>query len=119
MPQLFIFKDLIREYSVTFEVETEATEGTYDDLGEYVEGVPATYTSKGALVPLASRVVYESGGRLDEMDRQLIKTGEPIPLGTHVLYKGRRYRVESWTNHGDYGDFETYLLKHVSNEAST
>ncbi len=113
MPQLFAFRDLIEQYSVAFDIES-VVPGSYDNLGEYVAGETTLTPSRGALIPIASRVVYESGGRIDEKDRQLIKVGAPLTLGSTVLYKGERYRVESWTNHGDYGDFETYLLKYVS-----
>lgn len=113
MPQLYQFADLIREYSVPFEVE-DVQEGAYNDLGEFVEGVTVLVPMRGALIPLASSVIYQSGGRLDESDRQLIKMGAPLTLGSHVRYKGQRYTVESWTNFGDYGDFNTYLLKHVT-----
>ena len=113
MPQLFAFKDLIDRYSVAFDIE-HVLEGSYDDLGEWVDGVTVTTPARGALIPIPSRAVYESGGRINEKDRQLIKAGTPVALGSHVVYKGERYQVESWTNHGDYGDFEVYLLKHVS-----
>lgn len=113
MPQLFAFQDLIERYSVAFDVETVGP-GAYDDLGEWVDGVLVTVPARGALIPIASRAVYESGGRINEKDRQLIKVGEAVPLGATVVYKTERYKVESWTNHGDYGDFEVYLLKHVS-----
>lgn len=113
MPQLFGFSDLIRRYSVAYDIET-VTLGGYDALGEWVNGVTTLSPDRGALIPMASRAVYQSGGRITEMDRQLIKAHGSVPLGAVVLYKGERYKVESWTNHGDYGDFNVYLLKHVS-----
>lgn len=113
MPQLYQFRDLIRRYSVPFEVEV-TTEGAYNELGEYVEGVTTLEPYRAALIPLSSQVIYQSGGRLDERDRQLIKTGAPLALGSHIRYKGRRYKVETWTEFEDYADFNTYLLKHLS-----
>ncbi len=113
MPQLYQFRDLIRRYSVPFEVEV-AQDGVIDDLGEYIEGIVTLEPQRAALIPLSSQAIYQSGGRLDERDRQLIKTGAPLALGSHIRYKGRRYKVETWTEFEDYADFNTYLLKHVS-----
>lgn len=114
MPQHYGFKRLIDRYSVPFTL-ISSSDGRYDEIGEWVDGVTTETALQGALVPLPARAIYQSGGRLTQRDRQLYKTGDPIPEGSTVVYKGHRYKVESWTNHGDYADFDAYLLKSMSN----
>lgn len=114
MPQIYGFERLIKRYSVPFKLISEV-DGYYDELGVWRQGTTLTSDMTGALVPLPARAVYQSGGRLTQRDRQLYKTGDEIPDGSIVEYKGHRYKVESWTNFGDYADFNAYLLKSMSN----
>lgn len=114
MPEIYRFKRLIDKYSVSFLLEIEGT-GAFDDLGEWQEGESAKTSQTGALVPLTQRQIYQSGGRLTDADRTLIiSKSVVIPPKSKVHYKGKTYHVEAMIPFEDYGDFNSYTLKHVS-----
>lgn len=106
--KLYQFKRLIEKYSVPFTLLVE-TDGHYE-VGEWVEGKSEDTEENGALVPLPSSLIYQSGGRLTQYDRHLYIEKE-IPLKSKVLYKGVTYHVESKTPYADYADFNQYVLK--------
>lgn len=87
----------------------------YDDLGKEIRPIgPQRPTSgRGALIPLSQRVIYQSGGRLTESDRQLYSLDHNIPKKTKIMYKGETYHVESKLPLEDYADFSVYMLKGV------
>lgn len=112
------FGDLIEEFSVEFEMlfpsEAEPTQ-KYDDLGKPIKtDNPVPIMAVGALIPLPQKVIYESGGRLTESDRQLYSLNHDIPHKTKIYYGGVTYHVESKTPYHPYSDFSLYILKGVS-----
>ncbi|WP_305961053.1 hypothetical protein [Bacillus safensis] len=110
----FSFMKLIEKYSVTFDLVVQGA-GDYDNLGRWKDGEAITTTQKGALVVLPSQLIYQSGGRLTTLDRQLyISKAVEIPLKSKVIYKGATYHVESMNPFEDYADFNSYILKAVS-----
>ncbi|MCK8098712.1 hypothetical protein ACL66B_14350 [Bacillus subtilis] len=110
----FIFSDLIERYSVDFTLLIPSEEGSYDDLGEWVPPKPTKSDERGAIVPLQSQLIYQSGGRLTSMDRQLFIKNE-IPLKAQVIFDGATFDVEAMTPYGTYADFNSYILKAVIN----
>ena len=114
MAKLYNFVRLIAKYSVEYTVTIKA-KGSYVD-GKYQQGVPTESTERGAIVPLAQRKIYQSGGAYTTNDRQLYRT-TPITDALEdvtVKYKGNTYNVEEETDYSDYGDVYVYLLKWVS-----
>ncbi|WP_426578890.1 hypothetical protein P5490_000010 [Bacillus altitudinis] len=77
----FSFMKLIEKYSVTFDLVVQSA-GDYDNLGRWQDGEAITTTQKGALVVLPSQLIYQSGGRLTTLDRQLYisKAGDPFEI---------------------------------------
>lgn len=114
MKNHFQFGDLIEKYSVDFTLLLPASEGFYDDLGKWVEGKPLESEEKGAIVPLQAQLIYQSGGRLTQMDRQLYFQRK-IPFKAQVVFDGVTFLVEAMTPYGTYADFNSYILKAVSN----
>lgn len=115
--KFFNFKPLIEQYTVNFLLEypqdTDKPK-VYDDLGKLIPAPPSEpIAAKGALIPLPQRLIYESGGRLTEADRQLYSLDHNIPLKSRITYKGLKYYVESKTPYEDFADFSTYTLKGV------
>jgi hypothetical protein len=114
MPNIYSFQRLIEKYSVPFELEVD-TAGYWDDLGEWKEGILASTSQTGALVPLTQRQIYQSGGRYTDADRTLIiHRSVTIPPKAKIHYKGQTYHVEALIPYEDYADFNSYSLKHVS-----
>lgn len=115
--KLFNFKQLIDQFTVTFTLEEPKETDVpveYDLIGNEIStnnDIPKV--AKGALVPLPHRVIYQSGGRLTEADRQLYSLDPNIPLKSKITYHGMKYQVESKTPYSDYADFTTYTLKGV------
>ncbi|QID51022.1 MULTISPECIES: hypothetical protein [Bacillus] len=114
MKNHFQFGDLIEKYSVDFTLLLPASEGFYDDLGKWVEGQPVESEEKGAIVPLQAQLIYQSGGRLTQMDRQLYFQ-KKIPFKAQVVFDGVTFLVEAMTPYETYADFNSYILKAVSN----
>lgn len=115
MPDIYRFNRLIKKYSVPFTLEIEGT-GYRDNIGEWVDGEPVTSTQYGAIIPLTKREIYESGGALTSSDRTLIiNKMTVIPLKSKIHYGGDTYHVEALIPYSDYGDFNTYTLRSVSN----
>lgn len=110
---IYRFTRLISKYSNPVVIEL-ATDGGYDeDTGEYLIGQTEEVTIQGAIMPLKSKQIYQSGGRLTEMDR-IIYSLTPLTEKQHVVYKGKVYSVEAFDDYSDFGDFYYYLLKAVS-----
>jgi len=118
MTKHFQFKRLIDKYSVPFTVQ-RSSEGYYDeDTGEYVEGINESIEMKGAIVPIKSGQIYNSGGRLTFDDR-ILYVLEPLEFKTRILYNGKTYFVEEAEDFFAYTDFHYYILKAVSSFAGT
>lgn len=111
--KLYNFRRLITKYSVPFTLVTYG-EGKYVN-GKYVKGEKAELAATGAIVPMAMRKIYQSGGTLKTTDRQLyMKTPIPVPLdGTQAVYNGRTYEIEEETDFNDYADAYIYTLRWV------
>lgn len=111
--KLYNFKRLIQKYSVPFVVETERA-GRYES-GKWVEGGAVSREVAGAIVPLAERKVYSSGGYYTSKDRELYVVPSITDFDkSKVIYKGNVYRLEEETNYSDYADAAVYVLKWVS-----
>lgn len=112
MKQLFNFKRLIKKYSVPCELLAESASGSYVG-GEWVPGVAAeSKMINGAVIPMTTKKIYQSGGTYTEQDREFI-TDTEIPLKTehYIVYKGARYKVQENTDYSDYAGFYAYDLK--------
>ena len=115
----FEFEELIEEFSTYFTMQLPVEIKPvveYDNLGRLVnkDDVSPPVDARGALVPLTERVIYQSGGRLTEADRQLYSLDPNIPKKTKIFHKGMTYHVESKVPYEEFSDFSLYVLKAVS-----
>ena len=110
--KLYHFARLVRKYVGTFTVTGGG--GRYE-AGDWVAEPGTAGERGGAVLPLSSRRVLESGGELSSLDRQLIML-EPLAgdlNGVRVEYKGVKYTVAEDRDYSDFSDVHTYLLKAV------
>lgn len=111
----FEFSGLVKKYESTFTV-ISTSGGSYDDLGEWQPGEATETAMKGAIISLKEDRIYRSEGMLTEQDRQLYMT-EPLPeglIGSIVVYKGNKYKVQNITDNSEFTGVYSYLLKFVS-----
>lgn len=111
----FDFTGLIRKYTTSFKVISSG-KGYYNDLGDYVESEPTESLMQGAIISLKEDKIYRSEGLLTEQDRQLFMT-EPLPkglIGSKVIYKGNKYKVQESTDNSEFTGVYAYVLKFVS-----
>lgn len=108
------FSNLIIKYGVDFEIK-EFNNGKYIG-GRWSEAEAKTQNGFGAIIPLAERKIYQSGGSYTAKDRQLytFKTLGRNLKNIKLLYKNSLYSVEQETDYSDYSDVFVYLLKYVS-----
>lgn len=114
MGKLYNFVRLITKYSVDFEF-VAVEKGGYSG-GRYIEGEETVTQCRGAIVPMAERKIYQSGGLFTQKDRDLYMF-KPLPAEFttgKVRYKGNEYKIEQETNYEDYADVYVYNLKWVS-----
>lgn len=112
--KMYNFAGLITKYGVNFEIKR--TKGGEYIGGRWQEGETETKAGFGAIIPLAERKIYQSGGSYTAKDRQLYMF-EPLEgalKNIKVCYKGNIYSVEQETDYSDYSDVFVYLLKYVS-----
>lgn len=112
--KLYDFTGLINKYSVSFDVVSE-TEGAYDG-GIYIPGKTVTEAFTGAIVPIAERKIYQSGGAYTTQDKQLY-THKRIPdalLKGKVRYKDCDYSIEEGIDHSDFCGAFVYTLKRAN-----
>lgn len=111
MSRIYDFRRLVTKYNNSFTLARQ-TEGSYEE-GRYKKGELIQETKSGAIVPLAQRKIYTSGGYLTTADRQLYMleriTGSLE--GAQVIYKGKTYSIEEDTDYTDYSDVSVYILK--------
>lgn len=112
------FSDLIDEYSVPITIykpQSGSSQGWDPNTGDPVSSTydPPIDTS-GAVIPLTSNQIYQSGGRLTDFDRRLIIDDPDIPPKSLVIYGGQKYSVEQVIPYSIYADFNQYQLKWVS-----
>lgn len=106
---IFNFERLIRKYGVQgASIEVAGESGWVD--GEYVEQPPQQVPLQCAIVPMATRTVYDSGGRYTTADRTMY-TQQQLPLQSIVTYRDATYSVEEISDYTEYADFYTYQLK--------
>ena len=111
----FNFDALIDKYSVDFTVISTG-EGHYDDMGEWVTGTEETTQMSGAIISLKEDKIYRSEGLLTSNDKQLFMVN-PLPkgmIGSTVIYKGNKYKVQETTDNSDFTGVWAYTLKYVS-----
>lgn len=115
---MFDFSDLIDEYSVPITIykpQDGSSQGWNPNTGDPLPTPQAApISTKGAVVPLSANQIYQSGGRLTQLDRQLIIDYGNIPPKSIVVYNGQKYSVEQVIPYTDYADFNQYELKWVS-----
>lgn len=111
--QLYNFERLIEKYSTECQL-INTTEGDWI-AGEWVEGDTATTPVYGAVVPITEKRINNSGGDYKQGDCEFI-TREPIELNsdTHLVYKGKQYKLEDSTDYSEYADFYIYIARRVS-----
>lgn len=115
----FNFKRLIKKYNTNFIVEYAKVDkpynpNDYDVLGKEINPyVPFVRPEEGAIIPMADKVIYQSGGRLNSSDRQLYSLNHDIPKKSKIKYKGEEYHVEAKVSYEDFADFTLYTLKAV------
>lgn len=111
---MYDFRGLIRSHSKAFTLITKKG-GSYVG-GKWENGTESVSERSGAIIPLAERKVYHSGGTYTNKDRNLYMT-TPIEGAldeVQVKYKGNLYNVEEEKDFSDYSDAYAYVLKWVS-----
>ena len=109
--RLYNFARLVQKYSVPCQHITSQP-GHYDDDGIWHEPHDVTRDTMAAILPVPERTLYESGGRYTAEDRLIISL-EAFPLQSHIVYRGKKYRIEEETDFSEYADFHQYLAKQV------
>lgn len=112
MSKLYNFKRLIAKYSVEFELH--GSNGGYV-AGKWEEGEPSVVKMQGAIVPIAERKVYASGGTYTTDDRQLY-VSQPLPsplTALKVVHNTDTYTVEESRDYSLYAHGAVYTLKRV------
>lgn len=109
-----IFASLVAAFAVDFTLILPTDSKGQYIKGEWVADNEEPVIKQGAIIPYDDRTIYQSGGTLTTSDRQLAYVGD-IPLGSHVIDMGKRYKVESeepFREH--YADTNLYRLKAVN-----
>jgi len=116
--KLYNFSRLIQKYSVTCKLET-AVDGKWS-AGIYQEGKTTTTDINGVVVPISEERIQDSGGSYKKGDCEFITT-ETIEITdkSHLIYRGKRYKLENSTDYSDYADFNIYVARGASNFDTT
>lgn len=110
------FSSLVDAFSVDFLLVLPAEKKGKYVKGEWVPNNQEPMLKRGVILPYDNHTIYQSGGTLTESDRQLAYVGD-IPLGSHVIDNGRKYKVKSEDSYAEhYADTNLYRLKAVSND---
>lgn len=110
---IYDFSRLISKYSGDIEV-VKTQEGQYVN-GRFVPGETVIGRIRGAILPIKSEKIYQSGGTLTESDRQLytkVSLGENLS-SLKIRYKKQEFKVEEDTDYSDYARVYSYILKRV------
>jgi hypothetical protein len=128
MPNKMIFAPLLASFGVPLEVYSSVTnrspKGGQYIHGEWVPGpdilsepnkinVTEPFIPYGLLTRSGFSVTFQSGGRMQEADKQWI-SNMTVPIGSFVVQNGKKYEViacDPWT---DYSDVNIYGCKAVS-----
>lgn len=111
----FDFTGLIKKYETSFTV-ISASEGGYNDLGEWQPGTEEQTEMRGAIISLKEDKIYRSEGLLTAQDRQLFML-EPLVgglLGATVVYNNNQYKIQGTTDNSEFTGVYSYVLKFVS-----
>lgn len=113
----FDFTRLIEKYTRPFTVILKS-EGSYNAMGDWVDGENSEREMRGALMSMSERKIYNSNGLYTSKDKILHMTSpiENALLGAEVIFKENVYKVEE-VKHADNEDFTgvySYVLKWVS-----
>ena len=106
------FENLIDRYSVDFEIIAKSG-GEYI-AGEYVEKRSDPLPSRGAIVSIPRRKIYQSGGYLTAKDLRLFVYDPLQGEDLKIKYKGSLYSVEDDTDYSEFAGVTAYILKWVS-----
>jgi len=109
MGRLYNFVRLVEKYSVPCQHITSQP-GYYDDDGIWHAPEDVTRDTKAVILPVPEKTVYDSGGRYTTADRLIISL-ETLPLQSHIVYKGQKYRIEEETDFSEYADLHQYFEK--------
>lgn len=106
------FDSLIERYNVDFEIIPKE-EGEYVG-GEYVEKRGTPISSRGAIVAIPRKKIYQSGGYLTSKDLKLFVSTPLEGEGLKISYKGSLYSVEDDNDYSEFAGMNSYILKWIS-----
>lgn len=111
--KLYNFSQLITKYLVPCQLVVMGS-GRYDpDKGKWIEPEEMPPVDmKLVIIPVEQRTLFESGGKYTAADRMIISR-ELLPAQSRVIFKGKSYRVEDFTDYDIYADFNVYIGKWV------
>lgn len=110
---IYDFSRLISKYSNDIEV-VKMQKGQYVN-GRFVPSETVTGRIRGAILPIKTEKIYQSGGTLISSDRQLytkVSLGENLS-SLKIRYKEKEFKVEEDTNYSDYAGVYVYLLRRM------
>lgn len=109
----FNFCHLINNKSVAYTL-LSPTQGAYDDQGEYKAGEIKRWFGMGVIVPFSSNKIYQSGGSITTMDRELYSsTPVAFTSESRVEFNEHKYTIEISADYSAYSDVYIYKLKWV------
>lgn len=113
----FSFGRLITKYARPF-VLTKTESGTYNEVGDYVEGSATDFELTGAIMAMSARKVYNSNGLYTTKDKVLHMTSgiDNALLGGEVVFEGNVYKIEEirGADNDVFTGVFSYVLKWVS-----
>lgn len=113
---IYNFERLLKKYGVKHAELVESTAGGWVN-GYYEEPTTKLVPLECVIVPMATRVIYNSGGRYSSGDRNMYAR-VLFPLRSKVIYKAVVYSVEEVADYTEYGNFYTYVLKRLDDDPS-
>lgn len=115
MGAIFDFDRLIRKYSTDCLLVCGADGGKYE-AGNWIPGsAKEPEPVSGAIIPMANRKIYQSGGTYTEHDREFVTRREiPLEPAAYLIHEEARYEVQEGVDYSKYAGFYTYNLKRVS-----
>lgn len=115
---MYDFNRLIEKYSASF-LFKGVSDGHYEG-GIFVPSDVDPTPMMGAIVPIKSQKIYQSGGTLTSKDKQLFCSTQLVGSldGAKIIYKGDSFSIETDTDYTDYAEVCVYLLKWISGVSS-
>lgn len=112
----FSFERLIKKYSSEFTAYIPHSDGGYADNGEYVKATVTEMNLTGAILSLSEAKLLRAEGNLTSNDRVLFMlTSLDFPLeGAFIVYKDKKYYIESGLENSEFTGVWQYNLKYVS-----